>query len=69
VRPAGETADVRVTIPEKPLIPVTVIVEAAVPPVVNCTVLGLALRAKSVTVTVTVAVRDWPLLVPVTVTV
>ena len=69
VRPAGETVDVRATVPVNPFTGATVIVEVAAVPALTLTLVGLAVTVKSLTVTVTVAecVRD-PL-VPVTVTV
>jgi len=68
-KPAGDTAEVRATIPANPLTPVTVIVEVAVLPWTIVTLAGLAARVKLVTITVTVVVLDCPLFVPVTVTV
>ncbi len=56
VRPAGETVDVRVTVPVNPFRGVTVIVEAAEAPARTVTLVGLAVTWKSLTVTVTVAV-------------
>jgi len=58
VKPAGETADVRATVPANPLTPVTVIVETAELPWTTVTLAGLAARVKFVTMTVTVVVRD-----------
>jgi len=69
VRPAGETADVRATVPVNPLIGATVIVEVATVPAVVVTAVGLAVTEKSVTATVTVAECEIAPLVPVTVTV
>jgi len=69
VRPAGETTEVRATVPVNPLTGVTVIVEVAVPPELAAMLVGLAVTVKSVTVTVTVAECDSVPLVPVTVTV
>jgi hypothetical protein len=69
VKPAGETDDVRATVPVKPLTGATVIVEAAAVPAVVVTAVGLAATLKSVTITVTVAVCVIAPLVPVTVTV
>jgi len=68
-KPAGETDEVRATVPVNPFTGATVIVEVAAVPAGVVTAVGLAVTVKSVTVTVTVAewVRD-PL-VPVTVTV
>jgi hypothetical protein len=56
VRPAGETAEVKATVPVNPLRGATVIVEVAAVPAVVVTAVGLAATEKSVTVTVTVAV-------------
>ena len=55
VKPAGETDDVRATVPVKPLTGATVIVEVAAVPAVVVTAVGLAATVKSLTVTVTVA--------------
>jgi hypothetical protein len=56
VKPAGETDDVRATVPVNPLTGATVIVEVAAVPAVVVTEVGLAVTVKSVTLTVTVAV-------------
>jgi hypothetical protein len=56
VRPAGETALVRATVPVKPLIGATVIVEVAAVPAVVVTEVGLAETLKSVPEKITVAV-------------
>jgi hypothetical protein len=56
VRPAGETVEVRATVPVKPLTGATVMVEVAAVPAVVVTLVGEAVTVKSVTVTVTVAV-------------
>jgi hypothetical protein len=56
VKPAGETAEVRATVPVNPLRGATVIVEVAAVPTVVVTAVGLAVTLKSVTVYVTVAV-------------
>jgi hypothetical protein len=56
VRPAGETVEVRATVPVKPLTGATVIVEVAATPTLTLAVVGLALTVKSVTTNVTVAV-------------
>jgi len=59
VKPAGETADVRATVPVKPLTGATVIVEVAVAPAGALTLVGVAVIEKSaarVAVKVTVAV-------------
>ena len=69
VRPAGETAEVRATVPVNPWTGATVIVEVAVAPATTVALVGLAVTVKSFTVTVTVAVRVKDPLVPVTVTV
>jgi hypothetical protein len=70
VKPAGDTEDVRATVPVNPLVGATVIVEVAAAPAVVVTAVGLALRAKPpVGEKVTVAVCDRAPLVPVTVTV
>jgi hypothetical protein len=50
VRPAGETAEVRATVPVKPLTGATVIVEVAAVPATVVTAVGLAVTVKSVTV-------------------
>ena len=55
VRPAGETAEVRATVPVKPFTGATVIVEVAATPAFAATVIGLAVTVKSVMLTVTVA--------------
>ncbi len=69
VRPAGETAEVRATVPVNPFAGATVIVEVAVAPASELTLVGLAVTVKSFTVTVTVAECVIDPLVPVTVTV
>ena len=69
VRPAGETDEVRATVPVNPWTGATVIVDVAVAPATAVTLVGLAVTVKSVTVTVTVAVWVIVPLVPVTVTV
>ncbi len=69
VRPAGETVEVRATVPVNPLTGATVMVEAAAVPALTLTLVGLAVTVKSFTVTVTVAEWDREPLVPVTVTV
>jgi hypothetical protein len=56
VKPAGETDEVRATVPVKPFTGATVIVEVAAVLTVVVTAVGLAVTVKSVTVTVTVAV-------------
>jgi hypothetical protein len=56
VRPAGETADVRATVPVKLFTGATVMVEVAAVPAVVVTAVGLAVTLKSVMLTVTVAV-------------
>jgi hypothetical protein len=67
--PAGETADVRATVPVKPLTGATVIVDVAAVPAVVVTEVGLAETVKSVTMNVTIAVAELAPLVAVTVTV
>ncbi len=69
VSPAGETADVRATVPVNPLTGATVIVEMAAVPTVVVTAVGLAATVKSVTLNVTVAVAELAPFVAVTVTV
>ena len=69
VRPAGDTEDVRATVPVKPLTGATVMVDVAAVPTLTLAVVGLAVTEKSVTMKVTVAVWDRVPLVPVTVTV
>ena len=56
VRPAGDTVDVRATVPVNPFTGATVIVDVAAVPTLTATLVGLAVTVKSVTVTVTVAV-------------
>ncbi len=56
VRPAGDTVDVNATVPVKPFIGATVIVEVAAVPAFTLTLVGLAVTEKSWTVYVTVAV-------------
>ena len=56
VRPAGETDEVRATVPVNPFTGATVIVEAAAVLTVVVTAVGAAATVKSVTATVTVAV-------------
>jgi len=72
VRPTGDTALVRATVPVNPLTGATVIVEVAVAPERIVALVGLAVTEKSCaawTVIVTVAEWDNVPLVPVTVTV
>jgi len=70
VRPAGETEEVRATVPVNPWSGVTVMVEVPVAPASAVTLVGLAVAEKSRTVNVTVAERVGLVpLVPVTVTV
>ena len=69
VRPAGETVDVRATVPVNPFTGATVIVDVTAVPELVATLVGLAVTVKSVTVTVTVAEWESDPLVPVTVTV
>ena len=47
VRPAGETVDVRATVPVNPLIGATVMVDVAVAPERIVTLVGLAVTEKS----------------------
>jgi len=47
LRPAGETADVRVTVPVNPLTGATVMVEVPVAPARIATLVGLAVTVKS----------------------
>jgi len=54
VRPAGETAEVRATVPVKPLKPETEIVEGPVEPDETMTLVGFVAMVKSWTVKVTV---------------
>jgi hypothetical protein len=49
VRPAGETEDVRATVPRNPFTGATVIVDVAAVPAVVVTEVGLAVTVKSVT--------------------
>jgi len=55
VNPAGETVEVRATVPVKPLTGATVIVEVAAAPARAVTLVGLAVTVKSRIFTVTVA--------------
>ena len=50
VRPAGETEEVRATVPVKPFTGATVIVEAPATPALTVTLVGDAVTVKSVTV-------------------
>jgi hypothetical protein len=50
VRPAGETEDVRATVPVKPFTGATVMVEVPATPTFTVTVIGAAATLKSVTV-------------------
>jgi len=50
VSPAGETDDVRATVPVKPFTGATVMVEVAATPAFAAAVVGLAVTVKSVTV-------------------
>jgi hypothetical protein len=65
---AGETDDVRVTIPVYPLSGATVIVDVPATPALTVTLVGDAVTVKSMTVIVTVAMWVSDPLVPVTVT-
>ena len=56
VRPAGDTADVRATVPVNPLTGATVMVEVPAVPELTVTLVGLAESVKSVMVKVAVAV-------------
>jgi hypothetical protein len=56
VRPAGDTEDVRATVPVNPWRGATVIVDVALAPATTVALVGLAVTVKSFTVTVTVAV-------------
>jgi len=69
VRPAGETTEVRATVPVNAFTGATVIVEVAAAPARALTLVGAALTVKSRMLTVTIAERDSVPLVPVTVTV
>jgi len=50
VRPAGETDEVRATVPVKPFTGATVIVDVPATPTFTVTAVGLAVTLKSVTV-------------------
>ncbi len=69
-RPAGDTVLVRVTVPVKPLIGATVMVEVAATPTFTLALVGLAVTVKSgmATLNVTVVLWDSAPFVPVTVT-
>ena len=69
VRPAGDTVEVRATVPANAFTGATVIVEVAVAPARALTLVGLAVTVKSRMLTVTVAEWESVPLVPVTVTV
>ncbi len=70
VRPAGETDEVRATVPVNPWRGATVMVEIPVAPASTVTLVGLAATEKSLTVNVTIAERGGLApLVTVTVTV
>ena len=56
VIPAGETEDVSVTVPVKPWMGATVIVEVPATPALTATVVGLAVTEKSGTATLKVTV-------------
>ena len=68
VKPAGDTVDVRATVPVKPPTGATVIVEVAVAPASADTLVGLAVTVKSTWLTMNVTVAEWDSdpLVPVT---
>jgi hypothetical protein len=55
VKPAGDTADVRATVPVNPAAGATVIVDVEATPALTLTLVGLAETVKSVTVKVAVA--------------
>jgi len=55
VRPAGETDEVRATVPVNPCRGATVIVDVPVAPASTVTLVGLAVTEKSRTVKVTIA--------------
>ncbi len=60
VSPAGETVDVRATVPVNPLTGATVIVEVPAAPASTLTLVGLAVTVKSPPgLTVTVTTRPW----------
>ena len=69
LRPAGETVEVRATVPVNPLRGATVMVDVPEPPAGKLMLVGLAEIVKSWTVMVTIALWDSDPLVPVTVTV
>ena len=58
VRPAGEAVDFRATVPVKPPIGATVIVELAEAPARDATLAGLALTLKSTVTTLKVTVAE-----------
>jgi len=68
VRPAGETVDVRATVPVNPFTGATVMVDDPETPTLTVIAVGAAVTEKSVTATLTVAEWDSEPLVPVTVT-
>ncbi len=55
VRPAGETAEVRATVPVNPFTGATVIVDVPATPTFTVTLVGEAVTLKSVTMYVTIA--------------
>jgi len=55
VRPAGETVEVRATVPVNPFTGATVMVDVAAAPARAVTLVGLAVTVKSLMFTVTVA--------------
>src|SRR2546425_3828825 len=69
VRLGEETDSVRLTVPENPLMLITVTVEVSVAPGIPVTVVGFSEMEKSCTMQFTVAVWESAPLVPVTVTV
>ena len=56
VKPAGETDEVRATVPVNPLIGATVIVEVPATPALTVTLVGAAVTEKSATATLKVTV-------------
>ena len=68
VRPAGETDEVRATVPVNPFTGATVMVDDPETPTFTVIAVGAAVTEKSVTATLTVAEWDSEPLVPVTVT-
>ncbi len=58
VKPAGETVEVKATVPVKPPSGATVMVEVAVAPARADTLVGLALTLKSTVITLKVTVAE-----------